>query len=253
MRSAAPVVALSIRDLGLNIKYDVESIQNISLARNKAVLNSTGNFIAFIDDDEVPDKKWLLNLYKAIFHFKADAVLGPVLPDYKASPPRWVIEGELHKRPSYKTGYRIDWKQGRTGNILIRSEIFQVIGEPFNPIFGSGGEDQDFTRRAQQKGFTFIWCNDARAFEIISPIRWNRSFMIKRALLRGKMSSQYPESRFAMSVRALCAIPIYTMALPVLFILRYSIFMKYLIKIFDHTGRILSILNINAIESKYIT
>src|SRR5690348_4535548 len=36
------------------ITYCVEPEQNIALARNRAVANATGDYIAFIDDDEYP-------------------------------------------------------------------------------------------------------------------------------------------------------------------------------------------------------
>lgn len=39
-------------DVELAIKYDVEPEQNISLARNRSVGLSKGDWIAFIDDDE---------------------------------------------------------------------------------------------------------------------------------------------------------------------------------------------------------
>src|SRR5437016_8540580 len=46
------------------ITYCVEPRQNIALARNKAMENATGNFVAFIDDDEFPAKSWLLALFE---------------------------------------------------------------------------------------------------------------------------------------------------------------------------------------------
>lgn len=47
------------------VTYCVEPQQNISLARNTAIANATGDFIAFIDDDEFPAKRWLLTLFEA--------------------------------------------------------------------------------------------------------------------------------------------------------------------------------------------
>src|SRR5687767_2600801 len=41
------------------VTYCVEPEQNIALARNRAIANATGNYIAFIDDDEFPEKDWL--------------------------------------------------------------------------------------------------------------------------------------------------------------------------------------------------
>jgi len=251
--SAESIVLSFARKSTINIGYYVEQIQNISLARNKAIQNAKGDFIAFIDDDEIPEKKWLYSLYQTLHHFNAHAVLGPVLPYYKVPPPKWVIKGKFYERPTYKTGFKIDWRKGRTGNLLVKKEIFQATGELFDPNFGSGGEDQDFTRRMIQKGFVFVWCNEARAYEIVPPIRWNRVFMVKRALLRGKMSLRYPTSRFIMLIKSILAIPIYAMALPLLFVLGQHLFIQYLIKIFDHIGRILALINLDIISQKYIT
>ena len=62
----------------LQVSYAVEPEQNIALARNKAVENSNGDFIAFIDDDEFPEHEWLLNLYIAMRTFGAHGILGQV-------------------------------------------------------------------------------------------------------------------------------------------------------------------------------
>ena len=61
--------------------------------------------------------------------------------------------------------------------------------QPFNPEFRQG-EDQDFFRRMIDHGHVFIWCNEAVAYEVVPPIRWKRTFMLKRALLRGASESQ---------------------------------------------------------------
>lgn len=47
------------------IHYCVESARNIALARNRAIAAATGDWIAFIDDDEVPNPDWLLRLHQA--------------------------------------------------------------------------------------------------------------------------------------------------------------------------------------------
>lgn len=237
----------------VQVTYDVEPIQNISLARNKAVQRARGNFIAFIDDDEIPLNTWLLNLHTALYQFNADGVLGPVLPRFKVRPPMWVLRGRFYERPTYHTGFIIDWRKGRTGNILLKKEIFSATRELFDPKFGSGAEDQDFIRRMIKRGYLFIWCNEARAYEYVPPIRWKRAFLIKRALLRGKVSLNHSDIVLPILLKAFFAIPIYTMALPLLILLGHHIFMKYLIKDFDHIGRLLSFLGLDVIKQKYIT
>src|SRR5207244_4301817 len=45
--------------------YCVELRQNIALARNKALEHAEGELIAFIDDDEFPDRDWLWKMLEA--------------------------------------------------------------------------------------------------------------------------------------------------------------------------------------------
>lgn len=61
--SARIVVANAVARLPIPISYCLEPRRNISHVRNKAIANSAGDLIAFIDDDEVPPKDWLLNLF----------------------------------------------------------------------------------------------------------------------------------------------------------------------------------------------
>ncbi len=93
LRSAEVVVADFAVASRIPIRYCVEPQQNIPLARNKAVMNAEGDFVAFIDDDEFPIKHWLAFLFKTLEEHKVDGVLGPVKPHFDAPPPRWVVEG----------------------------------------------------------------------------------------------------------------------------------------------------------------
>ena len=83
----------------LAICYSVEPIQNIALARNKALSQAKGSFIAFIDDDELPDRDWLLRLFQVCEKYHSAGALGPVLPHFEHQPPAWVIRGGFCDRP----------------------------------------------------------------------------------------------------------------------------------------------------------
>ena len=65
--SARQIVKSYARQSKISINYYVEPDQSIALARNKAVANAKGEFVAFIDDDEAPTRRWLLNLFKPMF------------------------------------------------------------------------------------------------------------------------------------------------------------------------------------------
>ena len=234
------------------VKYCVERQQSIALARNKAIENANGNLVAFIDDDEFPAKRWLLTLFKACKEYDVDGVLGPVKPHFDEAPPKWVVKGKFCERSTYPTGFVIDWKQGRTGNVLLQRRIVGVGEQPFRPQFRSGS-DQDFFRRMIEKGHVFIWCNEAVAYEVVPPIRWTRSFMLRRALLRGTSSRLHPTSGVRDVAKSLIAVPAYTVALPFALVAGQHRFMMLLVKLFDHLGKLFQLLGINIIKDPYVT
>ena len=251
-RSAEALVADFAGDAAIAVRYCVEPRQNISLARNRAIANAIGDFIAFIDDDEFPAKRWLLTLFEACGRYGADGVLGPVKCHFDEKPPRWVVKGKFYERPTYPTGFVIDWTKGRTGNVLLRRQILENRDSAFNPEFHRAG-DQDFFRRMIAKGHLFIWCNEAVAYEVIPPIRWTRTFMLKRALLRGTIGMQHPTSRRRRIAKAVIAVPVYAIALPFSLVLGHHRFMNLLIRLCDHLAGLLTFVGIKPVKTQLIT
>jgi glycosyltransferase involved in cell wall biosynthesis len=252
LRSAELVVSSFSAALLIPIKYCVESQQNIALARNKAIENAEGDFVAFIDDDEFPTRRWLLTLYETCRQHGVDGVLGPVKPHFDEEPPKWIVEGKFYERPTYPTGFVIDGVKGRTGNVLLKKELFQTGAHWFRPEFLTG-EDQDFFRRMIEKGHTFIWCDEAVAYEVVPPLRWKRSFMLRRALLRGAMARVRPTTGTGDIAKSVIAVTVYAAILPVAFMLGHHRFMTLLVKLFDHLGKLVTRMGINLIKAPYVT
>jgi succinoglycan biosynthesis protein ExoM len=252
LQSAKAVVSDFQAVAGIPITYSVEPQQSIALARNKAVENATGDFIAFIDDDEFPIKRWLLTLFTVCNERDVDGVIGPVKPHFDVEPPKWVIEGKFHERATYPTGLVIDWRKGRTGNTFLRKRVLAACEQPFNPEFRQG-EDQEFFYRVIQKGFVFIWCNEAVAYEVIPPLRWQRRFLLRRALLRGALEPKTPNFGARDIAKSVIAAPAYAAALPFVLILGESKFMALLVRLFDHLGKLLVVMGVNPIKAPYVT
>jgi succinoglycan biosynthesis protein ExoM len=250
LRSAEPTVSDFAAESPIAVKYCVEPQQNIALARNKAIENAGGDFIAFIDDDEFPIKRWLLTLFEALNKYGVDGVLGPVMPHFDDQAPQWVVKGKFYDRPSYPTGYRLSWPETRTGNVLFRKTILDGVGLPFKPEFGSGGEDVDFFRRMTERGCTFAWCNEGVAYEVVPLSRCTRRFLLKRALLRGGTSARHPVNRVRNAAKSLIAVPCYTIALPVLAVLGQHLFVRYLVKLCDHIGRLSAFVGLRLVTER---
>jgi glycosyltransferase involved in cell wall biosynthesis len=251
-KSAERLVSDFAANTTIPVTYCVQPEQNISLTRNAAIENATGNFIAFIDDDEFPIKRWLVTLLKACNKYDVDGVLGPVKCHFDEEAPKWVVKGKFYERPTYPTGFVIDWRKGRTGNVLLKRQILDGIEQPFSREFHRSG-DQDFFRRMIANGRKFIWCDEAQAFEVVPPTRWTRTFMLKRALLRGTISMQHPTSKFIGIAKSAVAVPAYIVALPFALLLGQHRFMNLLVRTFDHLGRLLTFVGLKPVKSQLLT
>jgi succinoglycan biosynthesis protein ExoM len=249
-QSAQQLVAELSSTSSVGVTYCSESQQNIALARNKALQYADGDFIAFIDDDEFPVEDWLCNLFKTCAAFGVDGVLGPVKPSFESDPPKWVKKGRFFDRPTFDTGYKMNWDEARTGNVLFKRDILKSVDIPFRSEFATAGEDVDFFRRMMEKGHTFIWCNEAVAYEVVPASRCTRSYLLKRALLRGSNFNKHPTDRFKNAMKSLIAVPCYTLALPFLALFGEYLFLKYLIKLLDHGSRLLAYLGMSLVTQR---
>ena len=248
--SARQAVAEFSAAARLPVTYCVEPQQNIALARNKAVESASGDWIAFIDDDEFPAPDWLLNLFKTCAAYQADGALGPVKPYFDTEPPKWVKKGGFFDRPNHATGYRVTWEQSRTGNVLFRKDILKGLEIPFRSEFATAGEDMDFFRRAMNQGCSFVWCNEAVAYEVVPSSRCTRTYLLRRALLRGSNFPKHPENRIRNVTKSLIAVPCYALVLPVLVLFGQHVFLKYLIKLLDHSSRLLAYLGVSVMTER---
>lgn len=255
LRSAQPVVEDFAGASRVTIKYCCESRQNISLIRNKAIENATGAYVAFLDDDELPTENWLLALFNTCQRYGADGVLGTAKPQFEGTPPAWVVKGKFYERPSHPTGFVIDWRKGRTGNVLLKSHLFSNGEQPFRPEF-LAGEDQDFFHRMTDKGYVFVWCQEALTNEIIPAVRCSRSYILKKGLFYGKFDLSHPTTGpfdVCRSIaKSVVAVPVYTIALPCLLLVGQHIFMRYLFKTCHHLGKLLMFVGVDPIRDKSI-
>lgn len=249
-RSSQRVVAEFAATSRIAVTYSCEPRQNIALARNEALKLAAGDFVAFIDDDEFPENDWLAAMLEACEKYQAAGVLGPVRPHFEEPPPRWIVDGRFCERPEHRTGRVMEWEECRTGNLLFRRRILDGVEEVFKPEFGSGGEDKDFFMRVTHLGHVFRWCNEGVVYETVPKERWKRSYMLKRAMLRGRNTLKHPIGRVGLVARSFIAAPVYLMVLPFALMLRQHVFMKYCIKFCDHAGRILALLGLNPVRER---
>lgn len=248
-QSSRGAVELAASRSRVEIVYRCEPRQNIALARNEAVRNARGDFVAFIDDDEFPQSDWLVTMIGACERFSVAGILGPVRPHFEEQPPRWIIDGGFCERPEYPTGRIMSWGECRTGNVIFRREIITNLREPFDPAFSTGGEDVDFFRRMIASGHEFRWCNEGAVYEAVPKERLTRGYFLRRALLRGRNNLKLP-GRTRLIATSLLATPAYLGILPFAMMRGQHVFMTYAIKLCDHAGRLLAALGVNPVRER---
>ena len=252
LQSAEQVVSEFAAVSSVPVRYCVQPKQNIALTRNMALRNASGDYIAFIDDDEFPAGDWLLTLFKTCAEYRTDGALGPVKPYFYEKPPKWLVKGGFHERASYRTGLVIDWRKGRTNNVLFKRAIVTVEAQAFRAEFLTG-EDQDFFRRMIERGHSFVWCNEAVVYEAIPQSRWKRSFLLRKALFQGALDPAFPDVGLSSIAKSIIAVPSYSAALPFALFAGHHTFMRLLVRLFYHIGRLLGVLGIRPIKGAYVT
>jgi glycosyltransferase involved in cell wall biosynthesis len=252
LRSAEAIVTEFAATSSIAIKYCVEPEQGIAHARNKVVQNAIGDYVAFIDDDEFPERDWLHALFVACSKHDADGVLGPVKPSFDDGVPQWIVKGRFYDRNFPETGCILSPSQTRTGNVLLKQSVLQNAPLPFRAEFRAG-EDVDFFSRSIEAGRTFIWCNEAVVYETVPPMRWKRMYLLRKALLRGASAALRPTIGALDIAKSIFAVLIYALALPIAVLLGQHRFMDLLVRLCDHLGKLLALAGINPIREPYVS
>jgi succinoglycan biosynthesis protein ExoM len=230
--------------------YFTEPEKNIAKARNRTLAHAHGEFVAFLDDDEFPVPGWLAHMLATCARTGADGVLAPVEPHFESAPPEWLVKSGVFHRPRHRTGTRIGLSDARTGNVLMKRAVIAGDAEPFDTRFGNGGEDVDFFRRKMAAGKSFVWCDEAIAWESVPPARATPAYFLRRALLRGQNSIRQRSARARKILISLVALPAYTLLIPVLALGGRHVVMPWLIKWCDHFSRVLAVVGVRLVKER---
>ncbi|HRD01768.1 MAG TPA: glycosyltransferase family 2 protein [Candidatus Saccharicenans sp.] len=252
--AARNLVETMRKHLGLDIQYEIEPERSIPAARNHGLALAHGNYIAIIDDDEFPPPNWLFTLYKAIYTFDVDGVLGPIIPFFEQKPPLWLIKGRFCERPVYRTGTLLEWHQTRTGNVLLKKKVFDEHNLKFDLKWKTSGSDIAFFKEAIELGYRFVAVAEAPVYEIVPPARWKKSYYIKRSIVHGYNTYRHVikgtsfSRKITTALKSGIALILYTIFLPLALVLGPAWYVKCLEKGAHHLSQLLARLGLELIK-----
>lgn len=185
--SARGVVESWRRRAPFPIHYEVQPQRGIALTRNRTVALATCDWLAFVDDDERAPPQWLERLMEAVRRYKADGVLGPVVPVVPETAPTWIRRGRFYDFPRMPSGETVPLNRLRFGNVVLRGAPLRAEPGPFNPAYGlTTGEDGDLLARLMRKGARVVWCDEAIVHEPVEAARLSLAWLLQRSLSGGQ-------------------------------------------------------------------
>jgi hypothetical protein len=124
----------------------------LGVSRNAALEAATGEIVAFVDDDFVPDPHWLTYLVAAIGASDHVAVGGPII----ARPGDGIVAECVANSPGNPGPVLVSDGEADVlpaSNVAYRRTKLQAIGG-FDSDFGAGGGDVDVSWRLREQGWT---------------------------------------------------------------------------------------------------
>lgn len=151
-RMVEPVLKLFRLQHSTPIIHCTQPPMGLSAARNLAVNQSHCNFIAFTDDDCVPDPNWLEQIERMLISNPiADGVTGSIQPLESGHPGQFPVSTRNSKKEMTFQGRALPWHVGSGGNFAIRRTWLFLVGG-FDERLGAGSpgiaaEDTDLFYR----------------------------------------------------------------------------------------------------------
>src|SRR4051812_24260410 len=98
------VVAKAQRSFKTPIHYVLEPRQGQSFARNTGIAFTSGDLVAFVDDDEEIGQAWYEEIQSAFADPGLDFAGGPYVPKWGAELPKWAVGHVTYLLGSYDFG-----------------------------------------------------------------------------------------------------------------------------------------------------
>jgi len=145
---------------GENIRLVFEEKKGLCAARNCGIKNSTGEWLAYMDDDAFADSKYVENFFTFIAsHPQARVCGGKITPYFESKRPKWLSHYILPIVTTLDKGNKITFFKHRSypvgANMLVHREMFAKYGM-FDENIGFKGENRTISSDEKEFFLRFI-------------------------------------------------------------------------------------------------
>ena len=170
----------------------------LSNARNIALKQSLADYIAYIDDDAIPDQDWVEQFCQAISNYKPDVLAGPIVPKFPDWDLNWLPEKYLPCLAILDLGSDdrrlLDNEFAYGANMCFRKEAL-LATDGFSQNLGRTGtvsllsdEEIEVQQRIKDSGGTFYYAAKASVTHNVHEDRLSRTYFRSRMAWQGVSS-----------------------------------------------------------------
>lgn len=195
-------VVRAMREANSNLQYLHEPKIGLSHARNAGIQSASGDYIAFLDDDELVPRDWLTSIITTFETVcPAPDICGGIIDlNWECERPAWLSDHLLVYLGKFNYGNKaffinsVDSFLGG-GNIAIKKSVIATIGR-FDLRLGRtgndnmGNEEVDLQCRALDHGLVLYYNPEIRVFHYVPADRCTKTWHYERFYFQGVSSAK---------------------------------------------------------------
>ncbi|CAI6087115.1 glycosyltransferase [Cohnella sp. JJ-181] len=215
------------RMVSFPVRYIFEERLGLSVARNRAIRESTGEYVLFLDDDAVASDDWIGGIV-ALFDRddRIGVVGGRIDPAWEGGAPAWLSPENRTlytildyadqivemKRPHIPFGANVAFRrQALDMNALFREDLGRVGSNLLS------SEEAELIERIRAR-YTVYYTPHASVLHKIPRSRISRKWLLRRIYWQGVSSAVSSKSKLPLFAKSMLKVPVFVLlSLPVLY------------------------------------
>ncbi len=200
------VITEAARGAPVPVRGVREPVQGVAAARNRGVRESAGRWVAFFDDDQTADPRWLAELMAFATEKDTPCVGGanrlllPADAPHGLAPVcRWMLGETIGGGEPCPAVGRL---APGAGNLLIRRDLFDRVGL-FDAARKTAGEDGELFRRVEAAGMVAWYTPRAVMYHAVPGYRARPGYLRWKSLGCGRLRAEQDRQQGAARVAAM--------------------------------------------------